>query len=85
MLGERVSDPLGSEALAGTVEPGLNLLSVETFFEPLSSKTTSQCQARIAPSAARGLFAHLGTDYFQAYQIHLGRSVRILFADEISL
>ena len=74
MLGERVSDFLGSEAQAGTVESGLNLLPVETFFESLTEKTTLQCQAHIDASAARGLFAHLSNQNFQAYQIHLGRT-----------
>ncbi len=75
MLGERVSDFLGSEAQAGTVESGLNLLPVETFFESLTEKTTLQCQAHIDASAARGLFAHLSNQNFQAYQIHLGRTI----------
>lgn len=75
MLGERLSDFLGSEAQAGTVASGLNLLPVETFFEALAEKTTLQCQAQVAASAAHGLFAHLNTQNFQAYQIHLGRTV----------
>jgi adenosylcobyric acid synthase len=74
MLGERVSDPSGSEVQAGTVEPGLHLLPVETVFESLSEKTTLQCQAQLTPSATHGLFAHLSTQKFQAYQIHLGRT-----------
>jgi adenosylcobyric acid synthase len=74
MLGERLSDFLGSEAQAGTVEAGLNLLPVETFFESLDEKTTLQCQAQVDASAAHGLFAHLGEQNFQAYQIHLGRT-----------
>jgi adenosylcobyric acid synthase len=74
MLGERLSDLVGSEAQAGTVESGLNLLPVETFFASLAEKTTLQCQAHIAASAARGLFAQLSEQTFQAYQIHLGRT-----------
>lgn len=75
MLGERLSDFLGSEAQAGTVESGLDLLPVETFFESLSEKTTLQCQAQIDAAAAYGLFIHLNEQNFQSYQIHLGRTV----------
>lgn len=75
MLGERVSDPLGSEVEAGTVENGLNLLPVETFFESLGAKTTLQCQAQVEGAAAYGLFTCFGEENFQAYQIHLGRTV----------
>jgi adenosylcobyric acid synthase len=74
MLGERLSDFLGSEAQAGTVESGLNLLPVETFFEALSEKTTLRCQVQLDASAAQGLFAHLSGHTFQAYQIHIGRT-----------
>ncbi len=77
MLGERASDLLGSEAPAGNIEPGLNLLPIETVFASLDAKTTLQCQAQVDPSALRGLFAHLGTQNFQVYQIHLGRTVSI--------
>jgi len=75
MLGERLSDFVGAEAEAGTVEPGLNLLPVATFFEPISQKVTVQCQAQVDVSAMRGLFAHLQGQRFRAYQIHLGRTV----------
>jgi adenosylcobyric acid synthase len=75
MLGERLSDFVGAEAEAGTVEPGLNLLPVETFFEPLNEKTTVQSQVQVAASAVRGLFDNMGGQRFQTYQIHLGRTV----------
>jgi adenosylcobyric acid synthase len=75
MLGERLGDFVGAEAEAGTVEPGLSLLPVETFFEPISQKVTVQCQAEVEVSAMRGLFAHLQGQDFQVYQIHLGRTV----------
>ena len=75
MLGERLHDPVGAEAEAGTVEPGLNLLPVETFFEPINEKVTLQSQAQVAASAVRGLLAHMNGQRFQAYQIHLGRTV----------
>jgi adenosylcobyric acid synthase len=75
MLGERLSDFVGAEAEAGTVEPGLNLLPLETFFEPINEKITLQSQARVDASAVRGLFANMSGQRFQAYQIHLGRTV----------
>jgi len=79
MLGERLSDFVGAEAEAGTVEPGLDLLPVETFFEPISEKMTLQCQAQVDESAVRGLFALLQGQRFQTYQIHLGRTVGTRF------
>ncbi len=75
MLGERLSDFVGAEAEAGTVEPGLNLLPVETFFEPISEKITRRSEARVDASALRGLFAYMHGQSFQAYQIHVGRTV----------
>jgi adenosylcobyric acid synthase len=77
MLGERVHDEQGVEGHIGQTEPGLNLLSVETFFAPLQEKTTQRCEAIVPPSARRGLFAQLGNSSFQAYQIHLGRTVAV--------
>jgi adenosylcobyric acid synthase len=77
MLGERLSDDVGAEADAGTVEPGLNLLPVETFFEPISEKITQRSEAQVDVSALRGLFAHMHGQRFQAYQIHIGRTVTI--------
>ncbi len=74
MLGERLSDFVGAEAGAGTVEPGLNLLPVETFFEPISEKITRRSEAQVDASALRGLFANLHGPPFQAYQIHVGRT-----------
>jgi adenosylcobyric acid synthase len=75
MLGERVSDPAGVESQVGSVEPGLHLLLAETFFTVLDEKTTQLSQARIRLSSTRGLFAHLGAQIMQVYQIHLGRTV----------
>src|SRR6266576_2336053 len=74
MLGERLRDFIGAEADAGTVEPGLNLLPVETFFEPINEKVTQQSEAQIDASALRGLFANIHGLPFQAYQIHVGRT-----------
>jgi adenosylcobyric acid synthase len=77
MLGMRVSDLVGAETTAGTIEAGLGLLPVETFFEPLNAKITTQNQARVAPSAQRGLFANMAGQSFQAYQIHTGRTLPV--------
>src|SRR6266581_3989099 len=77
MLGERLSDYVGADADAGTVEPGLNLLPVETFFEPISEKITQRSEAQVDESALRGLFAHMHRQRFQAYQSHVGRTVTI--------
>ncbi len=74
MLGERVSDPVGAEAAAGTVEPGLNLLPVETVFVAAHEKVMLRTTAQIEAPAARGLFAHLNASRFSAYQIHMGRT-----------
>jgi len=74
MLGERLSDPMGAEIEAGTVEPGLDLLPVETFFEAIGEKITLQSRVQIDEPAVRGLFAHLRGQSFQTYQIHLGRT-----------
>ncbi len=74
MLGERIYDEVGAEAMAGTVEPGLNLFPGATAFEPMSEKITIQCQAWIAPSNRRGLFTQLNDQRLQAYQIHMGRT-----------
>src|SRR5260370_10784695 len=75
MLSERLSDFAGAEADAGTVEPGLNLLPVETFFEPISEKITQRSEAQIDTPAIRGLFANMNRQRFQVYQIHIGRTV----------
>ena len=75
MLGERLSDFVGTEADAGTVEPGLNLLPVETFFEPINEKITQRSEVQIAVPALRGLFAGMHGQHFQVYQIHVGRTV----------
>ncbi|HEY3991879.1 MAG TPA: cobyric acid synthase [Ktedonobacteraceae bacterium] len=77
MLGERVSDLVGAEAEVGTVEAGLNLLPVETFFAPIEAKVTTQSQPWVAATAQRGLFAHMPGQPFQAYQIHMGNTVPV--------
>jgi adenosylcobyric acid synthase len=75
MLGERVSDPVGAEGAAGTVEPGLGLLPVETIFAPTAEKVTVQTTATIAPNARRGLFATADDRTLFGYQIHVGRTL----------
>jgi adenosylcobyric acid synthase len=77
MLGERVSDPSGFETQAGTTEPGLSLLPVETTFVAPSEKVILRCQVHITPSSARGLFAQIQGQSLQAYQIHLGRTTNV--------
>jgi adenosylcobyric acid synthase len=74
MLGERVCDMVGAETAPGTVEPGLQLLPVETHFEPLAEKMTAQSICQIAPAAQRGLFAQMQGLQFSGYQIHAGRT-----------
>jgi adenosylcobyric acid synthase len=74
MLGERVSDPYGVEVEAGTVEPGLGLLPLETVFNSLHEKVIQRCQAHITAQAKRGLFASVGDSLMQGYQIHVGHT-----------
>jgi len=87
MLGERVHDQEGVEGAGNTVEPGLGLLPVETFFVALAEKTTQRCWSQLDPASMRGLFAQLEEQRFQAYQIHLGRTQRldILHDDQTSI
>lgn len=77
MLGERLSDPTGTEATTGTVEPGLGLLPIETVFGPLSDKVTRQSVVQVNPAAKHGLFANLQETTFQVYQIHIGNTQTI--------
>ncbi|QBD82706.1 cobyric acid synthase [Ktedonosporobacter rubrisoli] len=74
MLGERVSDPQGVESQVARIEPGLNLLPIETLFAALETKVTQRSRAQIDDATAHGLFAHLRGASFQAYQIHIGRT-----------
>ncbi len=74
MLGERLSDPAGSETTAGTVEPGLGLLPVATVFGSVHDKVTRPCQVQIIPGAQRGIFADLAEHTLAAYQIHVGQT-----------
>ena len=83
MLGERLSDPAGAEASAGSVMPGLNLLPIETVFASLSDKTTQQSNVTIPSEARRGMFAHLSAGQtLRAYQIHVGQSTPVAASDK---
>jgi len=77
MLGEQVVDPLGTENADKNAEPGLNLLPISTFFPIIHEKITQRCQARVAVSSARGLFAHLPGYLLHTYQIHVGRTMPV--------
>lgn len=68
MLGESVSDPLGSEAAAGSWQEGLGLLSVTTEFATI--KETCQVEARVLAGPGRG-------NDVQGYEIHMGSSRRV--------
>jgi adenosylcobyric acid synthase len=81
MLGERLGDPGGVEAEAGTVEAGLGLLPVETIFRSVHDKVTRQCQVQVQPNARRGLFASLDERSLEVYQIHVGQT-KVLDMDE---
>ncbi|GLV55936.1 cobyric acid synthase CobQ [Dictyobacter sp. S3.2.2.5] len=74
MLGERVSDPSGVEAEAGSVEAGLGLLPLETVFGSLDEKVTQRSQASVDPQAKYGLFANVEETQLQGYQIHVGQT-----------
>lgn len=70
MLGRLISDPDGSEAEPGAVEPGLGLLPIETVFA--GDKRTVQVQATLR--AEQGALAQLGHSPITGYEIHMGRS-----------
>lgn len=74
MLGERVSDPFGVEAEAGTVERGIGLLPLETVFGSLAQKVTQRNQAHLDVQAHYGLFANVGDTLLHGYQIHVGQT-----------
>jgi adenosylcobyric acid synthase len=70
MLGERIEDPDGVEAAAGSSVPGLGLLPVVTRFE--GTKETRRVSGRALASAGPWRGA-LGTAV-EGYEIHMGRS-----------
>lgn len=77
MLGERVIDAMATENPEQTVELGLNLLPVSTYFPIVHEKITQRCQAQVVVSSTHGLFSHLVGHAFDTYQIHVGRSLPI--------
>ena len=70
MLGERLLDPDGVEAVAGSDTPGLGLLPIATTF--VADKTTRRAAGHIA--AARGQWASLRGHTVEGYEIHMGRT-----------
>jgi adenosylcobyric acid synthase len=82
MLGARVHDQAGAENAINTVEPGLNLLPVETYFAPLKEKVTQRSWAQLNTRSTRSLFSHLEGQRFQAYQIHLGYTQNLNDTDD---
>jgi adenosylcobyric acid synthase len=71
MLGRTIHDPLHVESERASVA-GLNLLPVETMFEPV--KATEQVRACAATTA--GCWAELVGDPIEGYEIHMGQTTR---------
>ena len=71
MLGERLLDPDGVEASAGTEVDGLGLLPITTTFG--GDKYTTRASGRVAASA--GLWRESQGHPVAGYEIHMGRSV----------
>ena len=90
MLGERISDEHGVETSVGTVEPGLGLLPLETFFAPIQEEVTRLNQVTVHSTANYGLLNEIpGTLEFpgnllSVYQIHCGRTVLLDQAEKKS-
>ena len=70
MLGERLLDPGGVEAAAGSATDGLGLLSLETTF--VADKTTRRARGHIA--AGRGHWSAVRGHSVEGYEIHMGRT-----------
>lgn len=68
MLGERLTDPYGTEHM-GSVR-GMGLLPVETVFE--HEKTRTRVKGTVY--GAQGIFSSLNGASFEGYEIHMGRS-----------
>ena len=71
MLGERLLDPYGAEAEAGTIMDGLALLPMETEFA--TDKRTERVQGTVSASMLRD--TPLYRCRMDGYEIHMGRSV----------
>ena len=70
MLGERLLDPEGVEATAGTAVRGLGLLPLATTF--VAEKTTRRAAGHVI--AGRGPWASLRGHAVAGYEIHMGRT-----------
>ncbi|MDA0302168.1 MAG: cobyric acid synthase [Chloroflexi bacterium] len=70
MLGERLLDPDGVEAPAGSATEGLGLLPLETTF--VAEKTTRRASGHIA--AGRGHWSAVRGYSVEGYEIHMGRT-----------
>mgnify|MGYP000870980496 CR=1 FL=1 len=70
MLGERIADPLGVEASAGSEVAGLGLLPVATTFA--ADKTTRRVEGRVA--SRRGAWAGAVDASVTGYEIHMGET-----------
>ena len=69
MLGERLCDPAGVEAPAGTEAPGLGLLPLTTTFA--AGKVTRRAEGRVAASAG-GAWSRARGLPVAGYEIHMG-------------
>ncbi len=73
MLGERLSDPFGVEAQAGTEVSGLGLLPLTTTFA--AEKVTRRVEGSLA--TARGPWAGAANTQVRGYEIHMGTTEAI--------
>ncbi len=71
MLGTRLLDPDGVEAVAGTTVPGLGLLALETRF--VAEKTTRRVEGTVV--ATGGAWALATGIAVSGYEIHMGEGV----------
>ena len=71
MLGTRLDDPDGVEAVAGTTVPGLGLLALETRF--VAEKTTRRVEGTVV--ATGGAWASETGIAVSGYEIHMGEGV----------
>ena len=70
MLGQKISDPEGAEAEAGTEIAGMGLLEQATVFQ--GEKLQTQTSGRFG--RIEGLLSPLSGMAYQGYEIHMGRS-----------
>lgn len=69
MLGERISDPYGTESSVPEIN-GLGLLAVDTVFETV--KTTTQAKGIVMP--LEGTLGDLSNLEVKGYEIHMGKT-----------